>query len=85
MTGGKHLGGGMPSGWTGPPHGLWRPAAQPWSGGGRAASRERSGRPRVTELNEHDNESARTEGRQPEKAAHYFRIKNSRLFRKIEL
>ncbi|WP_296333845.1 hypothetical protein, partial [uncultured Treponema sp.] len=26
-----------------------------------------------------------TEGRQPEKAAHYFRIKNSRLFRKIEL
>ena len=41
--------GKMPSGWTGPPHGLWRPAAQPWSGGGRAASRERSGRPRVTE------------------------------------
>ena len=41
--------GGMPSGWTGPPHGLWRPATQPWSGGGRAASRERSGRPRVTE------------------------------------
>ena len=41
--------GGMPPGWTGPPHGLWRPAAQPWSGGGFAASRERSGRPRVTE------------------------------------
>ena len=48
MTGGKHLGKNAP-GWTGPPHGLWRPAAQPWSGGGRAASRKRSGRPRVTE------------------------------------
>ena len=61
-------------GWTGPPHGLWRPAAQPWSGGGLAASRERSGRPRVTELNEHDNESARTEGRQPDYLAQKYYV-----------
>ena len=47
MTGGKRL--GDAPGWTGPEHGLWRPAAQPWSGGGFAASRERSGRPRFTE------------------------------------
>jgi len=51
-------------------------AAPPWSGGGRAASRERSGRPRAIELNEHDNESARTEGRQPDYLAH----KNILLF-----